>query len=111
MIGAHSDELRSGFRLGDRLVTPCANDLAGVRIDTKCMEVLVTLAQAAPGVVSTAALLERVWRDVIVVENVIYQAIAQLRRALGDSAREPRYIESISRRGYRLIADVIYGTG
>ena len=52
-------------------------------------------------------LLDRVWPDVVVVTNVVYQAIAQLRKALGDEARAPRYIECVPRRGYRIIVDVI----
>ena len=59
-----------------------------------------------PAVLSISALLERVWPSLVVVDNVVHQAIAQLRKALGDDARAPRYIQSIPNRGYRLIAQV-----
>jgi pimeloyl-ACP methyl ester carboxylesterase/DNA-binding winged helix-turn-helix (wHTH) protein len=94
------------FRVGGRWVTPDANDIDGARVEAKSMDVLVALADAAPSVVSSAALLDRVWPDVVVVDNVVYQAVAQLRKAFGDDAHAPRYIENIPRRGYRLIAEI-----
>jgi pimeloyl-ACP methyl ester carboxylesterase/DNA-binding winged helix-turn-helix (wHTH) protein len=94
------------FRLGDRWITPDANEIDGVRIDAKSMDVLLALAEVAPAVISGAALLDRVWPNVVVVDNVVYQAIAQLRKALGDDAHAPRFIENIPRRGYRLIAEI-----
>ncbi len=94
------------FRLGERWVNPEANDIDGTRVEAKSMDVLVALVGAAPAVVSSAALLERVWPDVVVVDNVVYQAVAQLRKALGDDSQAPRYIENIPRRGYRLIAEI-----
>jgi TolB-like protein len=98
--------LRAGFRLGDYWISPQANEIGSVRIYSKSMEVLLLLAEVAPDVVSGQSLLARVWSDVVVVDNVVHQALAQLRRALDDDAHEPKYIESIPRRGYRLIADV-----
>jgi TolB-like protein/Tfp pilus assembly protein PilF len=94
------------FRLGDRLITPGANEIDGARIDPKVMDVLVALVEGAPEVMSGAALLDCVWADVVVVPNVVYQAIAQLRKALGDDPNAPRYIETIPRRGYRVIAQI-----
>jgi adenylate cyclase len=94
------------FRIGDRLVTPALNEIDGVRVESKAMEVLMVLAEAAPNVASNATLLQRIWPDVIVVDNVLYQAVAQLRKALGDDAHAPRYIETVPRRGYHMIAQV-----
>jgi len=94
----------SGFRLGARWVDASASEIEGVRVDVKAMEVLIALVEARPAVLSVPELLERVWPNVVVVDNVVYQAISQLRRALGDDARSPCYIESVPRRGYRLIA-------
>ena len=85
---------------------PGSNRIGGARIDGKAMAVLVALTEAAPGVVSITALLDRIWPNVEVVDNVVYGAIARLRKALGDDARAPRYIENVARRGYRLIATV-----
>ena len=102
-------ELWTGFKLGDRWVRPEVNQIDDTRIDAKAMEVLVALAELSPAVVSGSALLDRVWPNVVVVNNVVYQAIAQLRKALGDEARSPRYIECVPRRGYRLIAEIVGG--
>ena len=94
------------FHLGDRLITPDANEIDSARIDPKAMDVLVALVEAAPAVMSAAALLDRVWPNVVVVDNVVYQAIAQLRKALGDDASASRYVETIPRRGYRVVAKI-----
>src|SRR5262245_40626780 len=94
------------FRLGDRWITPSLNEIEGVRVEPKVMDVLVALMETAPAVVSSQALLERVWPDVVVVDNVVYQTIAQLRKALGDDAQAPRYVQTVPRRGYRLIAEI-----
>ena len=56
--------------------------------------------------VTKEQLLERVWPDVVVVEGVVKRCIAQLREALGDDAHEPRFIETIARKGYRLLVAV-----
>ena len=95
-----------GFRLGEVKIEPSANEIDGVSVDAKSMDVLVVLAETAPNVLSVAALLDRVWPNVVVVDNVVHRAIATLRKALGDNARAPRYLQSIPRRGYRLIAPV-----
>ena len=97
---------RERFRLGDRWITPGANDIDGIHVDPKSMDVLLALIEAAPSVMSGQALLDRVWSGVVVVPNVVYQTIAQLRKALGDDAHAPRYIQTISRRGYRIIAEI-----
>ena len=94
------------FRIGDRLVTPALNEIDGVRVESKAMEVLMVLAEAAPNVASSATVLKRVWPDVVVIDNVVYQAVAQLRKAMGDDARAPRYIETLPRRGYRLVSPI-----
>lgn len=75
-------------------------------LDPKALSVLLHLIDRAPEVTSRDGLIDRTWPDVVVGDNVLDQAIAQLRRALGDDARNPRYIETLPRRGYRLIAMV-----
>ena len=70
------------------------------------MEVLGYLVQRAGEVVSQGDIETAVWRDVVVTSSSVYQAIADLRRALGDDKREPQYIATIPRKGYRLIAPV-----
>ena len=56
--------------------------------------------------VSREALFERVWPDTMPTDDVLTQAVAQLRKAFADDRDAPRYIETISKGGYRLLADV-----
>jgi DNA-binding winged helix-turn-helix (wHTH) protein len=74
-----------------------------VRVEPKVMEVCVRLVQGDGSVVSKADLLESIWRDTAVGEDALTRAISELRRALDDDARNPRVIETIPKRGYRLI--------
>ena len=95
-----------GFRLGEFWIEPGINEVGGTRVDSKAMDVLVALVEAAPGALSSADLLDHVWANVVVGDNVVHQAVAHLRAALSDQARAPRFIEHVPRRGYRLIAPI-----
>ena len=75
------------------------------------MAVLVCLAKCAPGVVSKDRLLTEVWEGAFVGEDAIAHAIWELRKGLGDSARRPDYIQTVPRKGYRLIAEVLRPQG
>lgn len=77
-----------------------------VRLEPKAIELLVFLAQRRGQVVSREELLTALWPGVIVGDNALTQVVTKLRKALGDTAREPTYIEAIPKRGYRLIATV-----
>jgi DNA-binding winged helix-turn-helix (wHTH) protein len=70
------------------------------------MDVLVFLMEHPGEVLSRETIIDAVWSEQFVGEAVIRRAIASLRRALGDDARNPRFIETIPKRGYRLIAPV-----
>jgi DNA-binding winged helix-turn-helix (wHTH) protein len=70
------------------------------------MEVLVALADHAGEVLSRDQLLSLVWQSRYVSDDVITQAIAELRRAFGDDFRHPVVVETVPRRGYRLIGTV-----
>ena len=70
------------------------------------MDVLVVLASQPKALVTKEQLLESVWPNVVVVEGVIKRCIAQLREVLGDDAHEPQFIETIARKGYRLLVAV-----
>jgi DNA-binding winged helix-turn-helix (wHTH) protein/TolB-like protein/Tfp pilus assembly protein PilF len=76
--------------------------VAGVKLEPKTMEVLSVLAARSGEVVAQEELERTVWAGVIVTSQSVYQSIAQLRRALGDEARNSRYIDTVPRRGYRL---------
>jgi eukaryotic-like serine/threonine-protein kinase len=72
------------------------------------MDVLAYLAATGGEVVSTERLLMDCWRGTFYGDNPVHKTIALLRRALGDSAKEPRYIETVRKRGYRVIAQVAF---
>jgi DNA-binding winged helix-turn-helix (wHTH) protein/ActR/RegA family two-component response regulator len=79
---------------------------ARVKLEPLTMRLLLALAAQPGAVVPTEHLMEMVWPDVVVCQSSLYQAIAQLRRALGDEPDNPAYIVTVPRRGYRLIAAV-----
>lgn len=101
---------RSRLQVGEWWADPTTNELGRasetVRIEPKAMEVLVVLADRSGRVVSRDELLSVVWPGVVVGDETLTQCIIKLRRALGDNPRSPSYIETISKRGYRLIAPV-----
>lgn len=70
------------------------------------MDVLVLLARRAGEVVSKEEFFAAVWPDLAIEEGALSQCIHAIRKALGDDARQPRFVETVPRRGYRLIADV-----
>ena len=74
------------------------------RLRPKEMGVLLLLAEMAPDMVWRDAFYERIWPRSIVVENALDQIIARLRRMLDGDDDEPSCIETLHRRGYRLIA-------
>lgn len=70
------------------------------------MEVLVCLTEHAGEVVSRDMLYERVWPDTVVTDQAITNCISELRHHLGDDRKTNRFIETVPKRGYRLIAPV-----
>jgi len=77
-----------------------------IRLEPRVMDVLVHLAANPGKVVSKEELLEVVWCGAFVEEGALPQAIHSLRKALGDDARQPRYVQTVPKRGYRLVAPV-----
>lgn len=72
----------------------------------KVLETLLTLVQNSGRIVEKEQLMARLWPDTFVEESNLTYTIVQLRKTLGDDARQPRYIETIPKRGYRFIVDV-----
>ncbi len=70
------------------------------------MRLLLCLAEHAGEVVSIDELLEQVWAGVIVTPDSVYQAVTSLRRMLGDDPKQPTYIATVPRLGYRMVASV-----
>ena len=103
----------SEFRVGEWQVEPDLNRIScgdrTIQLEPKLMDVLVYLALNAGRVVSKIDITDAVWPDVFITESVITRSIAGLRRSFGDDVKNPRFIETISKRGYRLIAEVEIG--
>ncbi len=102
--------LRDPFRVGEWTAEPMANRLtrgAEVRrVEPKVMEVLTCLAARPGETVSRDDFMDEVWGGTIVTDDVLARCISELRKALGDRATSPHYIETIRKRGYALIATV-----
>ena len=100
----------SEFLLRDWRVDPDRNLLIGpdgpVRLTPRTMAVLNLLAERAGQVVSRDEFSERIWHPTVVTDDALNRCISELRRAFGDNASAPRFIETIPKRGYRLIAPV-----
>jgi transcriptional activator of cad operon len=98
------------LRIGDWFVNPLSGEIARgeerVRLEARTMRLLLCLAQTPGEVVSIDSLLNQVWSGVVVTPDSVYQAVAALRRLLGDDAKQPAYIVTVPRLGYRLVAPV-----
>ena len=96
------------FSLGDWLVQPSLNlisrGVAQVRLEPRAIDVLSYLAARAGRVVSKAELIDAVWQKRFVSEATLTHTIAVLRDVLGDDVRAPRYIATVHKRGYRVVA-------
>jgi DNA-binding winged helix-turn-helix (wHTH) protein len=103
------------FRVGRWLVQPSLNNISfegvNVHLEPKVMEVLVCLAQHAGETLPKEKLIETVWADRFVSDDVLKRCISQLRHALEDNAREPHVIQTIHKRGYRLVGPTTENIG
>ena len=98
------------FLLGDWLIDSTTNSLqlgkTKKSIEPKAMDVLLLLCQQAGTVISADDIVNQCWPEGPVGDNPLHKTITQLRRALGDKASAPFFIETIRKRGYRIIAPV-----
>ncbi|MFN7783939.1 MAG: winged helix-turn-helix domain-containing protein [Lysobacterales bacterium] len=105
----------SRFHLGDLCVEPqrlrVLREAHVITLEPRQMEVLVALCEQAGEVISAEQLLIDVWRGSFYGDNPVHKCIAQLRQRLGDDSRHPRYIETIRKRGYRLLSEVALPEG
>lgn len=105
-----TERLHEAFQLGDWLVEPDLNrvsrDSGAVTLEPKTMAVLVYLSEHPNEVVSADEIINAVWGGRPMGDNPVYKAVAKLRRALGDDSAGPRFIATIARKGYRLMAEV-----
>ncbi len=77
------------------------------RLSPKAMGVLVVLAEADGEMVSRSTLMDRVWPDVTVCDDVLTHAVAELRKAFGVGPRQSLMIETVYKAGYRLLEPVL----
>jgi len=98
------------LRIGAWCVNPASGQISRdgeiARVEVRTMRLLLSLAEHSGEVVSIDDLLTQVWPDVTVAPDSVYQAVASLRRLLGDDPKQPTYIETVPRLGYRMIATV-----
>ncbi|HYM62548.1 MAG TPA: winged helix-turn-helix domain-containing protein [Thermoanaerobaculia bacterium] len=98
------------LRIGAWRVNPASGQISRngetARLEARAMRLLLCLAERAGEVVSIDDLLDHVWSGVIVTPDSVYQAVASLRRLLGDDPKEPTYIATVPRLGYRMVAAV-----
>ena len=103
------------FRMGAWLVQPSLDAItrngATVHLEPKVMEVLVCLAQHPGEPIPKEKLLKTVWPNTFVTDDVLTRSISELRRAFEDDARESKVIQTIPKRGYRLLAPVTFVNG
>ena len=101
---------RTLYRFGDIEVDPAAQRVARagaeLSLEPKAYAVLVALLEDAGRALGRDELLDRVWGHRHVTPGVLNRVIAQLRKALGDDAEHPRYIQTLHSRGYRFIPEV-----
>jgi transcriptional activator of cad operon len=98
------------LRIGAWCVDPKSGQMSRdgeiVRVEARTLRLLLCLAERPGEVVSIDDLLNQVWTGVVVTSDSVYQAVASLRRLLGDDPKQPTYIATVPRLGYRMVATV-----
>lgn len=106
----HANGTHQPFVLGDWQVDPqrlsLERDGERVQLQPRAMDLLVYLVERRADVVSSAELIDHVWSPSVVGDENVKVAVSKLRAALGDDSRSPSYIETVPRRGYRIVARV-----
>jgi DNA-binding winged helix-turn-helix (wHTH) protein/tetratricopeptide (TPR) repeat protein len=108
--------MRAPFQLGPWTVDPRVGELTGpgqpaVRLRARVMDLLVFFAEHPGEVLTKDDLLHGVWQTEAISESALTRTIAELRQALGDEVDQPAFLETIPKRGYRLIAPVRWSVG
>ena len=107
--------MQEEFKVGDFRVAVKLNRISqngdSARVEPRVMQVLVRLAEHPGEVVSKDTLLETVWADAHVTDDVLTGCISTLRKVFRDNPRTPTFIETIPKAGYRLIAPVDFSNG
>lgn len=106
---------RERYRIADLTidvegVSVLREDGASLPLPRLSFDLLVALARRAPDVVRSDELVATVWAGVAVSDETLTQRVALLRRALGDEAKNPRYLRAVRGRGYQLVPEVVVPT-
>jgi len=81
-------------------------DGTNIPLSPKIIDLLLFLAARPSVLVSKDDLFRALWPDVAVTDNALTQAVSELRQALGDDPANPKYVQTVARRGYRFISPV-----
>ncbi|NQZ88397.1 MAG: winged helix-turn-helix domain-containing protein [Colwellia sp.] len=93
------------FLLDQQLSTLKKNEVETV-VEPKLLELLLLFCQHPNRIISREEILEKIWQNSIVTDNAINKMVGNLRRLLLDDPKTPRYIQTVPKRGYRLICSV-----
>jgi predicted ATPase len=104
-VGTEPHRFFQPFRL-DPVNAQLWRDDQEIRLRRKTFDVLLYLVDHPGQLVTKAALLDAIWAEVTVSDSMPATCVAELRKALGDQARVPRFIETVNGRGYRFVAKV-----
>src|SRR5262245_1354886 len=98
------------LRFGPFVIDPVAyrltNGSTSIELAPKAFDLLLLLARQTGRLVTKDDILAALWPDVAVTGNALTQVVSDVRQALGDSPSEPKYIETVPRRGYRFVSVV-----
>jgi transcriptional activator of cad operon len=96
--------------VGEWIVNPALDTVSRgdeiQKLEPRTMRLLICLVEAGGEVVSLDRLLSDVWSGVVVGPASVYQAVSQLRKIFNDVEQEPKYIATVPRKGYRMVAIV-----
>ena len=100
-------DLLQGFYLGDWLVEPLRGRVSGrdgsAHLPSKAVEVLLCLAKQPGELVTREVILGQVWGDDLGSHEALSHAVSEIRHALGDHHSNPKFVQTLPRRGYRLL--------
>lgn len=104
------EHFEDGLWVGEWFIEPMRNrlwiDEEDIQVEPKVMEVLLCMAKQPGKTVTKEKFKDVVWRDTVVTDDVLSRCISQLRKVFDDDPKDPSYIETIRKTGYRLVASV-----
>ena len=102
-----AEQQRLLLNKGDNKAYLDKSQLQEVEIEPKLLELLAFFIRKPNTIISRQALLDEVWANTYVTDNAINKLVGNLRKVLNDDAKTPRYIQTIPKRGYRFICEII----